>query len=263
MINLARQAFANPFQPTMGSSFQPGAVGSLGRCPFCGNAVAVGSTIQPQTGFSPGGLGATFGQQVGGSVPTPYGVSQGTGFGQINPLAAQFAAGVTPGVNPMAAQLGANWPVPTQLSHQGVGGLTGAYGIDPRIAYGVGRQFGYGDPNVVPGLNPTIAGDPIASLLSQQLNQLAQQQLPIRPLIGGQQGLGAQSSIPGIGSPTPQWTDPYRAFIEAQLISQLANNPLYQLLRAYGGGPEVPGQGIPFGAQQQFNPSFANVPFSG
>ena len=63
-----------------------------------------------------------------------------------------------------------------------------------------------------------------------------------------------------------QWADAYRAFIEAQLISQLASNPLYQLQRAYGGVPEATGQGMPFGAGQQgqqFNPFLANVPFYG
>jgi len=259
MINLARQALANPFQ-SAGSSFQPGAFGSVAKCPFCGNAVAIGSTLQPQTaGFNPVGIGATLGQQVGGSVP--YGNSQGTGFGQNNPLAAQFTGGVTGGINPMVAQLG-NWPVSAHLSQQGVGGRTGAYGIDPRYAFGTGQQFGYTDPNAAAGLNPSIVGDPISSLLSQQWNPLAQQQLPIRPLIPGQQGLGSQSSVPGFGATTTPWADPYRAFIEAQLISQLANNPLYQLQRAYGWVPELTGLGMPF-AGQQFNPLFSNVPFYG
>ena len=261
MFNLARQAFANPFQSVGGSSFQQGAVGSVGRCPLCGTAVAAGSTIQPQTaGFNPVGIGANLGQQLAGSVPTPYAFSQGTGFAPINPLASQS----TSGINPMNPQLGTNWPGAAQLSQQGVGGRTGAYGIDPRFAFGAGpQQFGYTDPNVVPGLNPTIAQDPIALLLSQQWNQLAQQQLPIRPLIGGQQGLGyQQSTLPGFGSPATQWADPYRAFVEAQLISQLANNPLYHLQRAYGGAPELTGLGMPFGGQQ-FNPLFTNVPFYG
>jgi hypothetical protein len=264
MINLPRQAFANPFQSVGGSTFQQGAVGSVGRCPFCGTAVSVGSTIQPQTaGFNPLGIGASLGQQLGGSVPTPYSVSQGTGFGQINPFASQS----TPGINPMNPQLGTNWAGAAPLSQQGVGGRTGAYGIDPRFAFGTGpQQFGYTDPNLVPGLNPTIAPDPIGLLLSQQWNQLAQQQqqqLPIRPLIGGQQALGYQQSmLPGFASPATQWADPYRAFVEAQLISQLANNPLYHLQRAYGGVPELTGLAVPFGGQQ-FNPLFANVPFYG
>jgi hypothetical protein len=249
MMNLARQGFVNPFQ-SVGSSFQPGAFGSVSRCPLCGNAVSIGSTLQPQTGaFNVPGIGGTLGQQAGGSVPTPYGISQGTPFGQINPLAAQFTGGIQSGINPMGA-LGTNWPVSTHTS-QGVGGRAGAYGIDPRYAFGTGQQFGYTDPNAVTGLNPSLAGDPISSLLSQQWNPLVQQQLPIRPLIAGQQGLGVQSFVPGFASPATQWVDPYRAVIEAQLISQLANNPLYQLQL-----------GMPF-AGQQFNPLFSNVPFYG
>jgi hypothetical protein len=105
-------------------------------------------------------------------------------------------------------------------------------------------------------------GDPISSLLQHQLNPLTQQQLPIRPLVGGQQ-LHGQSQLPGV-NPFNQWVDPYRVFLEAQLISQLAtNNPLYQLQRAYGGVPEVMNPGIHFAAGQQFNPLFANVPFQG
>jgi hypothetical protein len=259
MINLARQAFSNPFQTAGGSSFQPGAIGSAGRCPLCGNAVGIGSTIQPQTtGFNPIGVGSSLGQQFGGSVPTPYAVAQGAGFGQINPLSAQFSGGALPGINPLLSQPGTNWPVLAHLAQQGVGGRTGAYGIDPRSAFGWGQPLGYTDPSQVQVLNPGIAGDPISSLLSQQWNQLAQQQLPIRPLIGAQQGLGFQSPVPGFGSPTSQFADPYKMFIEAQLISQLANNPFYQLQRAYG-VPE--GMGMPFGAGQQFNPLFGNVPF--
>ena len=263
MINLARQAFDNPFLSALGVSAQPG----VGRCPYCGNTVAVASAIQPQTaGLNPLGVGANLGQQMGGFAPNPYGVSQTTGFGQINPLASQFTTGVPQAINPFVGQPASNWP--GHLSQQGVGGRVGGFGSDPRFAFGTGgQQFGYNDPNVVPGLiNPTIAGDPIRSLFSQQVNPLAQQQLPIRPLISGQQGLGSQSFIPGIGSPITQWADAYRAFIEAQLISQLASNPLYQLQRAYGGVPEATWQGMPFGAGQQgqqFNPFFANVPFYG
>jgi hypothetical protein len=262
MINVARQAFANPFLSSVGASFQPGVVSTVGRCPCCGNAVAVTGTIQPQTGLNPLGVGATLGQQIGGLVPNPNAFSQTTGFGQINPLTPQFASGFPQTINPFAAQLASNWPV-SGLSHQAVGGRTGAYGADPRFAFAGGQQFGYNDPNVNPGVgNTAIAGDPTSSLFSQQFNPLAQQQLPIRPLIGGQQWLGSQAIIPGIASPVTQWADPYRAFIEAQLISQLTN-PLYQLQRAYGGVPEVSGLGMPFGAGQQFNPLFANVPFYG
>lgn len=272
MINLARQAFANPFFSAAGASFQPGGVSAVGRCAFCGSPVALANTIQPQTiqpqtvGLNPFGPGANLGQQMGGFLPNPYGVSQSTGFPQINPIGSQFATGVPQAVNPFLAQIGSNWPGSGHLGHQGASGRAGAYGVDPRFAFSnVGQQFGYNDPNAIPGLlNPVIGGDPISSLWSQQVNPLAQQQLPIRPLIGAQQVLGSQSLIPGFASPVTQWSDPYRMFIEAQLISQLASNPFYQLQRAYGGVPEATGLGTPFGAgQQQFNPLFNNVPFYG
>ena len=198
MINLARQAFDNPFLSAVGVSSQPG----VGRCPYCGNTVAVASAIQPQTaGLNPLGVGANLGQQMGGFAPNPYATSQTTGFGQINPLASQFTTGVPQGINPFVGQPASNWP--GHLSHQGVGGRVGGYGADPRFAFGAsGQQFGYNDPNVAPGLiNPTIAGDPIRSLFTQQVNPLGQQQLPIRPLIGGQQqGLGSQSFTPGVAN---------------------------------------------------------------
>src|SRR5512143_3946405 len=118
MINLARQALSNPFLSAVGApSFQPG-VSAVGRCPYCGNAVAAGTTIQSQTtGLNPQAVGAGFGQQMGGFVPNPYAVPQPTGGGQINPFASQFG----------------------QLSHHGVGGQAsgfgvGGYSIDPRLA---------------------------------------------------------------------------------------------------------------------------------
>jgi hypothetical protein len=265
MINLARQAFSNPFLSSVGSSFQPGVVSSVGRCPCCGNTVAVASPIQPQSlGFQPLGVGGTLGQQMGGFAQNPFAGSQAASYGQINPLASQLTMGSSQPINPLAQQLATNWPV-SAIPHQGIGSRLGSFGVDPRFAFGsVGQQFGYNDPNVVSGLNQPIGGDPISSLVQQhQLNQLAQQQqqLPIRSLIGGQQGFGSQSFVPGLGSPINQWADPIRSLIEAQLISQLTTNPLYQLQRAYN-TPEG-GFGIPFGAGQQFNPFFANVPFYG
>lgn len=269
MINLARQALSNPFLSAVGAaSFQPGGVSAVSRCPYCGNAVAAGTSSQHQTaGWNPQAVAAGFGPQMGGFVPNPYAVPQATGLGQINPLASQFAAGGVPSINPFGTQLGQNWNVSSQLSHQGGGGQAGGFGIagysiDPRFALGAGgQQFGYPDPTQ--GLvNPAIAGSPINSLLSQQQNPLGQQQLPIRPLIGGQQGLGSQSFVPGAAPPIAQWADPYRAFFEAQLISQIVGNPLYQFQRAYGGVPDVTGFGMS-GPGQQFNPLFANVPFYG
>jgi len=257
MINLARQAFTNPFLSTTGASFQPGVVNSVGRCPCCGNAVAIASPIQPQSsGINPLGFGGTPGQQMGGFASIPYAGSQTAGFNQNNPFLSQLTMGSSQPINPLSAQLGTNWPL-AAISHQGVGRL-GAQGIDPRLAFGgIGQQFGSHDPSVVPGLNQAIAGDPISSLFTQQLNPLAQQ-LPIRSLGGVQQGFGSQPYTQGLGSPAAQWNDPYRSFIEAQWISQLANHPLYQLQQAYSTVP-----GTQFGVGQQFNPFASNVPFYG
>ena len=258
MFNLARQAFSNPFLSSVGSSLQPGV--PVGRCPCCGNTVAV-APIQPQSvGFQPLGVGGTLGQQMGGFAQNPFAGTQGANYGQISPLASQLPMGSPQTINPLAQQVATNWPV-SAIPQQGGGGRVGGFGVDPRFG-SVGQQFGFNDPTVVSGLNQPIGGDPISSLFQQhQLNQLAQQQLPIRSLIGGQQGLGSQSFVPGLGSQINQSADPYRSLIEAQLISQLTTNPLYQLQRAYN-TPEG-GFGTPFGAGQQFNPFFANVPFYG
>src|SRR5689334_8150213 len=91
MYNLAKQGFVNPFLSGIGASFQPGAVGSVGRCPCCGSAVTVAST--QQLGVNPVGFGATLGQQMGGVSPNPYGVAQTLGIGQPNPLALQAGIG--------------------------------------------------------------------------------------------------------------------------------------------------------------------------
>src|SRR5215831_4148816 len=147
MINLARQAFANPFLSAVGTSFQPGVVNTVGRCPLCGSMVAVASPIQPQLGgLQAQGVGGTLGQQMGGFASSPYAGLQATGFPQISPLASQLMGSQT--INPLAAQVGTNWPV-SAISHQGIGRL-GAYGVDPRLAYGgIGQEFGFNDPNVV------------------------------------------------------------------------------------------------------------------
>jgi len=228
MFNFARQGFANPFASAVGASLQPGIGTSVGRCPACGNLTTVAgalSTVQPQTlGMHSPGVG----QQT-------FGISPTVGFGLINPL--------TPNINPLA-QFGTPWAAPTHFANQGVG------------------RFGAADPNFAP-----VIGDPISLLMSQQqlnpvVNSLVQQQLPIRPLIGGQQAIGAPQLVPGFASGVNQWAEPYRAFIEAQLISQLATNPLYQLARGYTGIPEATGLGAPL-AGQPFNPFVSNVPFYG
>jgi hypothetical protein len=95
--------------------------------------------------------------------------------------------------------------------------------------------------------NPALATDPVVSLvLAQQLNPLAQQQLPIRPLISAQQFDPSQVSLPGIaGAIAGQVTDPYSTFVQAQLIPQLAASPFQQMHRAYTGAPWITGVGVP------------------
>jgi len=132
----------------------------------------------------------------------------------------------------------------------------------PMLSAMAQQPGGFGQQHPILSALAQQSGDPIASQWSQQQNPLYQQQLPIRPLIGGQQGIGSQTWTPGM-SPTAQPVDPYRTFVEAQLISQLVNNPLYQLQRAFAGVPETGGMGMPFGMGQQFNPPFANAPFYG
>jgi hypothetical protein len=319
MINFARQAYVNPFLSAVGAPF--GGVNPPTWDQQMGGLVPTQFSYLPMTvqfgqynpltqfaagivpGLNPGvnPMTTQFGQynpllsQIAGGVTgiNHAGVPTTAQFGQFNPLVPRFAGGFGPTINPFIAQTATNWPTHfnPQFS-QGVGRTPGyeAYGIDPRVAFGAtGQQFGFTDPNVGAGLNnPGIAGDPIALLMSQQLNPLVHQQLPIRPLINAPQNTGVQPNIsganfsgpnisgqnlPGIGFPVTQWPvaqpvaqlDAYRAFLEAQLISQLAANPLYQLQhqvqRGYG-APETAGLGVP-GVGQQFNPLYGNVPFYG
>src|SRR5262249_18509777 len=108
--------------------------------------------------------------------------------------------------------------------------------------------------------SPYMVQDPIAAtVLAQQLNPLAQQRLPIRPLTGLQQVDPFQVGLPGLtGFPISQMTDPYSALTQAQLMSQYAINPIQQMARAYtvpswAGAPHSIGQlppispvGVPF-----------------
>src|ERR1041384_1527953 len=217
MINFPRQAYVNPFLSALNTPF--GGVNPL-----------------------------ALGQQMGGIVPAPFGYLPMTQFGQYNPLAAQVAAGIVPGINPVGFGQGLNAMTPP----------LGQYNpLQSQIGAGFNR------------------------LIQQQMKQFVQQQLPIRPLINSPQLGWGHSNVRGIAQGT-QWpgaqVDPYRAFIEAQLIAQFATNPLYQLQhqlqhqiqprfqqgfqQGYG-GPEGIGFGAPLGTGQQFNPLYGNVPFCG
>lgn len=246
-------------------------------------------------------------QIAAGIVP---GINRGDvqGTGQFNPFVSQLTGGFPQTINPFSGPTATNWPGSTHFSQQGVVDRTSAYGIDPRVAFGatgqqfgqqfgqqLGQQLGWADPNVAGGLNnPGLAADPISLLMSQQLNPLVHQQLPIRSLINAPQNAGVQPNFQhgfqpnfqqgfagvapqAVQAPVTQWPvaqpiahlDPYRAFIEAQLISQLATNPFYQLqqqqlqpLFQQGYGAQQTGLGVS-GIGPQFNPFYGNAPFCG
>jgi len=211
MLNFARPGFANPFQFTGGPSFQP----------FGG-------------GF-PGAFPTGFGHQTNPFVQIPFQAqfalsnplaTIGAGFGGISPWIGQAMTNLPMGINPIGVRFG----------NYGFGN----YGIDPRLALIAGQHAGFSDPNVVPyGIGAQSFVDPIVSLLSQQHNQvnplvaslLQQQQPPIRSLIGNQQGSNLPSFVQTPSVSMGQWTDPYRAILETQLLSQIATNPLYQFQR--------------------------------
>ncbi len=333
MINFARQAYVNPFLSTVSTPFggvnpqiwgQPmGLVptpfsylpmtAQFGQYnPLAAQLAAQIASGQIASGFVPGinrGDVQMTGQynqllsQIAAGIVPGITRSDVQMTGQFNPFGSQLPGGLPQTINPFSGQTATNWPGSTHLSQQGVGDRTSAYGIDPRVAFGAtgqqigqqyGQQLGWADPNVVAGLNnPGLAADPISLLVSQQLNPLVHQQLPIRSLINTPQNAGFQPTFqqgfqpsfqqgfPGVGpqaaqAPLTQWPvaqpivhlDPYRAFIEAQLISQLATNPLYQVqhqlqpLFQPGYGAQQAGLGVP-GVGQQFNPYYGNAPFCG
>ncbi|HWP42593.1 MAG TPA: hypothetical protein VNO14_05120 [Blastocatellia bacterium] len=148
-----------------------------------------------------------------------------TGLGGINPLLSQVGGF---GINPLAA---INPLVAAQL----------AGSVNPYLA---AQTY----------THPQVIGDPVTQAV------LAQQP-PIRSLTGGTHMGVPQQHIPGL---TPQvgtpWIDPVTALVQAQLISQLANNPLWQLSRGFG-GMETGGFGLPFGIGQQFANPLTHFPF--
>lgn len=259
--------FGNPFQQFASNPFQ-------GVNPFATSNPAINPSTQlgPLTQLGAPGINPYAGVPYAG-VP---------GFNAINPLAAMpFGWGVTPNINPLvAAQLASINPallsqlaVPPVSTQSEFGSPYNAGQFNPaaQLLGGVGHFAGqpYGAQTAQPfaGLNPhlvaqtlanpAIASDPlIGALVAQQLNPLAQQQLPIRPLIGGHQfnpqlnpllsSLGA-----GFGAAASPSVDPYSTLMQAQLISQLATSPYQQLFRAYTGAPWSAGSGLPWGQGSQ------------
>jgi hypothetical protein len=205
--------------------------------------------------------------QVSGYGVSPFAGVQTSGFGTANPpFTPQLGGGISPVTHPLiAAQLATTNPAllsyliqqsgSGELAGQSLQGTSGPWGASSGGGFNpLGQQsLGAVNPNILAQVlaNPAIASDPVVGpLIAQQLNPLAQQQLPIRPLIGQQQFNPFQASIPGgIGSTAGQGIDPYSALIQAQLLSQLAAGPYQQMFRPYTGSPWFTGSGLPFTSQ--------------
>ncbi|MCI0486566.1 MAG: hypothetical protein L0229_08185 [Blastocatellia bacterium] len=179
-----------------------------------------------------------------GSWITPFAGIQGAGA--INPLiASQFGANVPPFIHPaVAAQL-------AQVTHTPHPGYLPGSGVETNPLANI-----FGQPTLSPG-------DPLTNaLIAQQLNPLAGQQLPIRPLISNQPVNPWQQGAQYGFSPFPgQVMDPYAILLQAYLISQLSANPYQQAARAVA---VVPGLTQPVGPFAGQNPSFPQQggPFS-
>jgi hypothetical protein len=210
-------------------------------------------------GINPLALGGGF----GGISPL---ISPIAGLSQINPFQASHLGGIAPAINPMVvAQLAATNPLLlSALTQQGgysqFANPIGA-GINSPWQAAVGAGYPAGFSHTI--TNPTLANDPItATLLTQQLNPLAQQSLPIRSLVGAQPYESFQTGYPGIGgSAFGQATDPYSALLQAQACSPLALSQINPLLRAYGSTPWNTGFGIPSLTGQVFPYAQASNPF--
>lgn len=259
MINLARNPFVNPFvNPFM-------AVPNYGAfSPFASQIGGVNPLIASQIG----GINPLTTQM--GGVQHPL-ASQMAG---VNPLTSQIGGGIGGAVSPFASQTG--WGNPLSSQFGGVGanlplgyGATSQFGsqfnplltgigqsqVNP-LAGGLGHSQAGINPLVIQALtNPAILSDPT-------VQALVSQQLPIRPLTSGLQAFGSQQHIPGLTPQIPgqQWVDPYTAFVQAQLYSQLVNNPLFQQSRGFG-GTEAGNFGTPFIGSQQFQTPLMNYPF--
>lgn len=260
MFNLARNPFVNPFVNPFMAAHNFGAVSPFasqlgGVNPF---ASQIGGGISPFT------------SQMGGAQH-PLLASQMAG---VSPFTSQIGGGIGGGISPFASQTGWGNPLASQIGGAGANlpvgyGTTGQFGtqFNPLLtgigqsqfnplAGGLGHSFAGINPLVIQALtNPAILSDPT-------VQALVSQQLPIRPLTGGMQAFGSQQHIPGL---TPQitgqqWVDPYTAFVQAQLYSQLVNNPLFQLSRGFG-GTEAGNFGSPFTGGQQFQTPISNYPF--
>jgi len=266
---------SSPFQqPGALNPLQQGAIGLSGRCPVCGTPANVSNIFQqPSTAIGPFPQGSGLGilnpqaSQMSGYSGIPFAGVQTPGFGTTNPpFTPQIGAGLSPLTNPLvAAQVAANNPAllsylvqqsgGVEFAGQPLQGATGQWGASSGVGFGpLGQQSqGAVNPNILAQVlaNPAIVSDPVVGpLVAQQLNPWAQQQLPIRSLVGQQQFNPFQANAPGAaGSVAGQAIDPYTALVQAQLISQLAAGPYQHMLRSYAGSPWFTAPGLPFTGQ--------------
>jgi hypothetical protein len=247
----------NPFQQFGAiNPFQPAATLSA-RCPACGAPVS--QFQHPVGGVSPFSTGAA---GLGGINPllaqaalysaNPFATTQGLS-GQISPFASQQQGGA---VNPLLLSQLYQQAGGSEFGGQVGGGISGQWPGASIPGAGVyGQQAGGGvNPHILSQLlaNPAKASDPVAgALIAQQLHASTVQQPPIRSLISPLQSQPFQTGSPvGLGSIVGQGLDPSTAFIQAQLMSQLAANPFQQMLRPYANVPWGIGGGLsPFAGQ--------------
>jgi hypothetical protein len=178
-----------------------------GQLPF-NPLLGMNPLLSQMTGAQPLGLTPGFGIPTFGANPlgiptSPFGIQAGP-FGQ--PAFGQPAFG-----QPAFGQQG-----------------FGQQGFGPQGGYGVGPVNPYLGP--IGGINP-LQVDPTAALMIAQQQNPVSQYFPIRPLVG-QHPLEQFQGIPANPIAGPG-VDPYAALISAQILSQLAANPLlHHLVRS-------------------------------
>jgi len=247
--------FINPFEQSL-LGLNPFALGAgiggvspwsaqLGASPWSGTQATgpISPLMQPQ-GF---GQIPTSQPQVGfGQIP---GVQPQFGFGQIPGMQPHLGFGQIPSMQPQPAAPHFGFgQVPSPQPQVGFGqvptphpfaGIQGAYaGRDPRIEY-------------LTQLNPLLVDPILKEILARQAYGIAPQQVPVKPLLGANPYSPYQtpeSSQPVAG----QWADPYAVAARLQVLSELAQNPLVQMHKAYRFGSPFISQ--PFSAAQFGSP---------
>jgi hypothetical protein len=162
--------------------------------------------------------------QQSGIGPSPFGIQPQLQYplSQVSPISqpfggSQWGSPYGLGVSPFGQQFGVGvgqWGTP--FGQQGLGT------VHPALL-----------ASQVPGIDPITA-----AMLSQQVSQLAQPQLPIRPLISPLQFDPYQIAAAGpTGAITGQAIDPYSILAQTGLISPMGIHPLQQALRLQAVSP--------------------------